>query len=195
MPITPLRDRHAYSRCYNVQDDFLIEKLPEIIKLHGSINWLYSGMTPIDPIYCKNFDRNQEEDCLSSDLKTFIVPPVLDKNSQYFNTVLKALWRNAYDKLCNAENIYIYGFSFSPTDLSIRFLFQNAIENNPSANIYVINTQSATQKDNANYLVNRYESVFGKGKCNFDYCCENSLNRFMNAITSVISSVQPNRGY
>jgi len=183
MPITPLRDRHSYSRCYNSGDDFLIEELPNIIKLHGSINWLYSGMTPIDPIYCKNFDRNQEEDCLSSDLKTFIVPPVLDKNSQYFNIVLKALWRNAYDKLCNAENIYIYGFSFPTTDLSIKFLFQNAIENNPYVKIYVINTKASSEKNNKDYIIERYENIFGKNKCNFDYCCENSLNKFINKIS------------
>lgn len=184
MPVNPLHYRYAYSDCLNVSESYSSHQLPQIIKLHGSINWLYSGITPTDPIYCKSFGRHQAEDYLSSDLKTFIVPPVLDKNSQYFNTVLKALWRNAYDKLCEAENIYIYGFSFPPTDLSIRFLFQNAIENNPYANIYVINTKSALDEKNDDFIVKRYSDIFGSEKCNFEYCCDDSLEVFISKIIS-----------
>lgn len=184
MPINPIRLRYAFSDCIYATDDYSSRQLPEIIKLHGSINWLYSGITPTDPIFCKSFGRHQAESYLDSDLKTFIVPPVLDKNSQYFNTVLKALWKNAYDKLCYAENIFIYGFSFPATDLSIRFLFQNAIENNPYANIYVINTKSASEENHKDYIIKRYNDIFGDGKCNFDYCCDDSLSKF---ITEVIS--------
>ena len=147
---------------------------PLIIKLHGSINWMYAGITPTDPIYLRDISYPLPEyEYLSADLKTLIVPPVLDKNSQYFHTILKTLWKNAFKAIENAKNIYIYGFSFPQTDLAVSFLFQSALRSNPhDYKIYVINTA------NASGIKKRYDSIFGKGRCDYSFCCNNQLERF-----------------
>lgn len=183
IPITPLRNR-TFSSLY-ICDACEPEDLPPVLKLHGSINWLYSGITATDPIYCKDFTFDDEHSFLAKDLKTMIVPPVLDKSSQYFNTILKSLWRQAFEKLKKAQNIYIYGFSFPPTDLSIKFLFQSALSNNHNnPKIYVINTKDAISPQNKNYIKDRFEDIFKGYNLNFDYCCDNSLIKFQDEILS-----------
>ena len=100
-------------------------------------------------------------------MQTYIIPPVLDKTNFYSNHILKAIWQRAHNKLSNAENIYIFGFSFPETDYSIKFLFQSALKNNKTCNVYVINVENDLTE-----LKKHYEKIFGPGKCNFD-CCKN----------------------
>ena len=88
-----------------------------LIKLHGSINWKWCGLSDSDPIYfCgKGLSVNmhaQNEDQSSAGLRTCIVPPVMDKSAFYKNAVLRSLWEIAERKLQEAKNIYIIGFSF-----------------------------------------------------------------------------------
>ena len=54
-------------------------ELPEILKLHGSINWLYSSINPSDSIFYRDFQK--VENNLIEDLVPFIIPPILDKIS------------------------------------------------------------------------------------------------------------------
>lgn len=158
----------------------IIDKLPSIIKLHGSINWFYAGISQIDPVFCKKQYPNSEYDYLSKDLQPMIVPPIMDKTSIYNHTILKAIWRQAFDELRTANEIYICGFSFPETDLSIRFLFQSALEkNNDLQKIYFINTGT----DLENKIKHFKQALTGyEDKLNFTYCCENSLNRFIEEI-------------
>ena len=150
------------------------KELPDIIKLHGSLNWGTISNSS-DMVYY--IDENEEE-YKKSHLLTYIVPPVLDKTHSYSNHVIKAIWRRAFEKLKDADNIYIYGFSFPPTDLSIIFLFQSALSNNyKTPNIYVINTLEAK-----NSIISRYQEIFKGYDVNFNYCCDNSLELFIENI-------------
>ena len=185
IPITELANRipdggsgGAFSD-YEKDDDRT--EILEIIKLHGSINWLSSGQTN-DPIYCETeTEQEQKKEYLKTDLNTFIVPPVLDKQSQYNNIILRALWKKAFNTLRTANNIYIYGFSFPLTDFSIKFLFQSALKNNNHYKIYIINTN--TNLDN---LKNRYFDVFEEDKCDFSCCVEkNQLNTLLGLLKNL----------
>ncbi len=112
-------------------------KAPNVIKLHGSINWLYSeNMKQIYFTNWKEFDFESK----SADLKPFIIPPILDKSTLYSNNpILTTLWKQASEAIKNAKNIYIYGFSFPETDYYIKFLFQSALKGRNDYTIYVIN--------------------------------------------------------
>lgn len=151
--------------------------VPKILKLHGSINWLYAGISQSDPVFCNSDFARKSLPYLSKDLQPMIVPPVMDKTSIYNHTILKAIWRQAFDELRLAEEIYICGFSFPETDLSIRFLFQSALEKNKNLQkIYFINTEMDLEnkkKHFSNALIG-YEN-----KLDFTYCCEDSLNKFI----------------
>lgn len=168
MPIINLKNRvpDGYGRLAGTKTDINRINMPEIIKLHGSINWLYSGLSMSDPVYSETGD---EDDYLKSGLINFIVPPVLDKQSQYNNVIIKSLWTKAFNAIEKARNIYIYGFSFPQTDYSIRFLFQSALRNNPYYKIYVVNIDS-----NLEALKSHYIEIFGEHNCNFDCCVGNN---------------------
>lgn len=174
MPIASTQDRKPKHKQYSLVIYSKKEECPEIIKLHGSINWLYNKNFPQDRIY---FD-NVNEEILRSDLSPFIIPPILDKQNLYNHNVIPFLWKRSYQFLKNAKNIYIYGFSFPATDLSIRFLFQSALaENTNEYKIYVINTDNGDTK-------NRYKEIFGD-KCNFDMCVkENQIKKLADLLAS-----------
>lgn len=148
--------------------------VPSIIKLHGSINWLYSEYVN-NQIYFNDWIWSEFK---SVDLEPYIIPPVLDKNSFYNNTILIALWQQAFDAIKNAKNIFIYGFSFPDTDYSIKFLFQSALKGREDYKIYVVNTNHNIQD-----LKNKYNYIFGKEYCNYECCVEdNQLKILMEMI-------------
>jgi hypothetical protein len=160
------------------------EELPTILKLHGSVNWMWAGISPSDPIYCSGKDTNSKEiDFFHStlDLQHFIVPPALDKSSFYNNIILKSIWSLAYMYLGLSKEIYIIGFSLPDSDISIKYFFKEVVSRNKKMNkssneelkIYVINT------DTTDELKERYRNVFPKENLNFDYCCEYAFDRFV----------------
>ena len=137
-----------------------------IIKLHGSINWFYAK--DFNNIYYTESDCNK---MALQGLKSLIIPPVLDKTKQYGYNIIQVLWGKAAKEIQNAKNIYIYGFSFPMTDLSVSYLFKSALSQNKNDyTIYVINTDN-----NLRYKQKRYKEIFGEDKCNFDFCCKNNL--------------------
>lgn len=155
--------------------------LPKILKLHGSINWLYAGISQSDPVFCNSDFAKENLAYLSKDLQPMIIPPVMDKTSIYNHTILKAIWRQAFEELKAAEEIYICGFSFPETDLSIRFLFQSALTDKGSiTRIYIINLA-----DDGKKIKEHYENIFKNIQnieLDFTYCCEDSLNKFIEEI-------------
>ena len=178
MPIIELRNRVpvSYGIFASSESDFHKDNMPEIIKLHGSINWL----TDNNNVYS---EIGTEDEYLRLGLENFIIPPTLDKTKLYDTALLKILWKKAFDKLLEAKRIYICGFSFPVTDLSIRYLFQSALNNNKNnSTIYVINTQEALEPNSEYYLKQRYDEIFQGYNLNYDYCCNNSLEKFIQEI-------------
>lgn len=131
---------------------------PKILKLHGSANWFWAGTSPADNIYYSN---GNESDTVKAGLKPYIIPPVMDKNAFYNHIAIRFLWQSAEQLLKEANEIYIVGFSFPPTDISVRFLFKSALRNS-QAKIFIINS------DKMGKLKKRYEEIF-KENCVTDY--------------------------
>ena len=138
---------------------------PPLLKLHGSANWFWEGVSPSDQIYYVQWNEAPEKKKLLNGLSPYIIPPVLDKNAFYNHNAIKSIWQQAETLLSGAEEIYIVGFSFPQTDVSVRFLFQSALRQS-NARIYVINAETKNQ------LRERYEPVFGKNNPNvsYEYC-------------------------
>lgn len=162
---------------YNSNLDNGKKNSTEIIKLHGSINWYCDQIYQNSPIYfyshnaSRQFEEYQEIIGKES-LRQLIIPPILDKTSNYNHIEIQSLWRKAFKAIQKAKNIYIYGFSFPITDLSVVYLFKSALQNKQDYRIYVINT-----KRDIGDKKKRYNEIFGKGKCNFSFCCDDNLEK------------------
>ena len=107
-------------------------------KLHGSINWLYSGLHEIadEPIYFSSHIVNK------TGLVPVIIPPVLDKNHFYKNHTLKMQWTNTFTALKdpNIDTYYFIGYSIPPTDMIAKYLFQDTLNNSQKEKtIYIVN--------------------------------------------------------
>lgn len=113
------------------------QRFPQILKLHGSANWFWAGMTPSDILYYRQWHKEEPAD-ITKGLVPYIIPPVLDKNAFYNHIAIRSLWQQAEELLKKADEIYIIGFSFPQTDLSVRYLFQSALRNS-EPDIYVVN--------------------------------------------------------
>ena len=87
-------------------NDTKISIIPQIIKLHGSINWSLDYANNI--ITVRGYINKIP----------FIVPPVLDKSQVYNNNQLSDIWSLGYEKIKNAKNIFIYGFSLGAIQFS-----------------------------------------------------------------------------
>ncbi len=135
--------------------------VPNVIKLHGSINWYWGGASPSEMIYYQSlYDVHKREESdnqlFKSGLNPYIIPPIMDKNAFYNHIMIKQLWKTAKKLLREANEVYIIGFSMPQSDLSVRFLFQSVFEN-CDAKVFVVN------RDNKNNLLKNYRGVFPCG--------------------------------
>jgi hypothetical protein len=67
--------------------------------------------------------------------------------------MIKSLWKKAREKIQDADEIYIVGFSMPASDLSVRFLFQSAFEKNKDKKVFIVNP------DNIDKLKNNYSDL------------------------------------
>ncbi len=113
-------------------------KWVHLLKLHGSINWYYSGTNsfPSEQIYYAEPVKELLAQQPNVDLVPFIIPPVLDKTTFYQSSAIRKLWSDAGRYLRDADNVYIIGYTFPETDLASRFLLQQNIK--PTAKIWII---------------------------------------------------------
>jgi len=152
-------------------DDNNTRTSPLIIKLHGSINWFWTETSKSETIFYKNLMETNYSLDTDAGLIPYIIPPVMDKNAFYYHTMIKHLWKKAHELLQNADEIYILGFSFPQTDISIRFLFQSALKGK-TPKIFVINK---VDEDSKEKLVQNYSQIFTDHKVNYDFCNNNDV--------------------
>ncbi len=105
-----------------------------LLKVHGSLNWWYSGpeSPPGDTVYATNMqprwgqDPDEDEDIAVIDKVRLVVPPTLQKESFYENSILRSQWQMARERLIDADRIILMGYSLPPTDLSSRLLLSTS---------------------------------------------------------------------
>lgn len=181
--IIPLKSRnlcieneHIIADC-NLKCQYF--KVPRIYKLHGSVNWKWSGKNLSDPIYCS---WDTYPDTMGTDLIPYIIPPTNNKQNFYGHTVISSIWKHAFNSMKYAEELYIIGFSFPLSDISLKYMFGALLQENPKLKIFVINTSDSINPNSSYFIRDRYETIFGKENCDFSYCCDNSVQLFLDDI-------------
>lgn len=119
-----------------------------LFKLHGSINWFYSGHNGASgediyaAVYAKGLMGFFETDLRwqYSQFKhkvPLIIPPVLDKGIYFKNTSLRSTWEQALLALREADRIFCLGYSLPESDVTMRFFLQG--ERKRNIPFYVVN--------------------------------------------------------
>ena len=127
-----------------------------LLKLHGSVNWHYSGREdfhgetiffsdvpefgPPDDEAAHNAKSQRLRD-MAADKETLIIPPVAEKTTYFNNETVRGLWKDAAAALQGAPALYVIGYSLPISDLGMRFFIAG---NTPNADsiVHVVNTDT-----------------------------------------------------
>lgn len=179
--LTPGAQRKAGVIGGNVVESF------RLYKLHGSINWFYSGSqtfygeaiyyVPVSDGWVSGEDvRARVHAHALTDKAPFIVPPLLDKLNYFQHETVRSLWSNAAQELRNATRVFCLGYSFPETDLTMKFLIHS---NAPiqRTKFYVVNTDKRSPEHFRQLLPESYDPDTG-------FVGEAGIPRLVDAITS-----------
>ena len=127
-----------------------------LLKLHGSVNWHYSGREdfhgetifysdvtafgPADDETARKA-RSQRLRAMAADKETLIIPPVAEKTTYFNNETVRGLWNDAAAALQRAAALYIVGYSLPVSDLGMRFFLAGNVPDADSV-VHVVNTDS-----------------------------------------------------
>ena len=133
------------------------------LKLHGSVNWYYSGrdvfygetifFSDVPPLGADYSEKERSLGLLSKDKETLIIPPVNEKTTYFNNETVKVLWQDAGSALTNARRVFVIGYSLPVSDLGM-WLFMSNNQPNPSTPIYIV--------DRNPEVMTRYEKLWPK---------------------------------
>ena len=134
-----------------------------LLKLHGSINWRpklgYSSPVALDSITHHHDWSGYDLDSHHLEPEPVIVPPVLSKASLVEQPVLRLVWSRAFAELATADQVTFIGYSFPTTDIAVRTLFAEAMEDLPRENITIVNL--ASEESAADATQTAYRAALG----------------------------------
>ncbi|MDR0359770.1 MAG: hypothetical protein LBJ87_09965 [bacterium] len=107
----------------------------QLLKLHGSLNWLYSGPagTQSETVYDASsgtgwaFGPEDQEDhvaLLAPDKVPFVVPPTRSKTAFFDHELIRAQWQMAREAVASAERIFFLGHSLPESGGMLRSLLR-----------------------------------------------------------------------
>lgn len=128
-----------------------------VLKLHGSLNWVYRVRSDVDPrnalrspareleciydrqirtgVTVRNRSRNRRH---TFRMQPLVVPPVFEKSPQ-IRSALAPVWRCARRLLEEAKTLVVFGYSFPAADVLARNLLRRAFHSNEElTSIHVI---------------------------------------------------------
>lgn len=169
MPLAPLRGRGNFLWGINWCDTF------QLIKLHGSINWYYSGdhnaegqQVYYTSVKTKSPMKDITDDFGKSsmqDLEPLLIPPVSEKSLFYNTNLVKTLWKNFRTAIENADEIYSIGYSIPKTDLTMR-MFLKGFSKEKDKSIYIVDIANGKRAEN---LILNYKKTFESGNIKTKY--------------------------
>lgn len=138
IPLTERSPPGSYSMLSKSTPDISLLRL---YKLHGSVNWYYSGdRAPVNerivetrtglrwwPDSMTREVLGPRYASLFQDLKPLVIPPTVTKSAFYSNLSLRAQWAQAATAMKNAQRLTVMGYSFPPSDLGARHFVSNSI--------------------------------------------------------------------
>ena len=136
-----------------------------LLKLHGSLNWLYCPtcntvkITPKEKGVMRIFTHSEVCENDFSMQKALIVPPTWQK--VYDNPYLVSIWLRAEQILRNAERIFFIGYSMPEADIHIKYLLKKSLFRRcrPHPKIVIIDKEDHTEYSNE---YRRYRRLFGE---------------------------------
>jgi len=151
----------------------------KLFKLHGSINWYYSGRkeNTAEQIYLSTGTKDEERDL--RDLVPVIIPPVLDKTGFFKHSTIKSMWNEAKNLLKEAKKVYIIGYSIPPTDLTVKFMLPSYIPED--CEVILVNKDEGRKE----YFEEVFHKQFIKEKLNEDFI-RNDDGIFEDFVKSII---------
>ena len=137
-----------------------------LLKLHGSVNWYYSGRENFhgETIFFSDvpecgpardeaaqFANSQRLRDMAADKEILLIPPVTEKTTYFNNETVRGLWKDAAAALQGAAALYIIGYSLPISDLGMRFFLAG---NSPDADslVHVVNTDTNTLERYCEFL-------------------------------------------
>ncbi len=143
----------------------------KLLKLHGSLNWLYCsscGRLYVDDTYSIGIQERECQFCQQpSDnqdkhsLEPLIITPTFLK--EFSNLHIKNIWQNAFVELQEASHIVFIGYSLPHADFEFKYILKKGIAKTASIHAVLID------KDKRNGTKARYLSFFGKNRVTFNF--------------------------
>jgi hypothetical protein len=128
IPLTLAGQRIQSQPTYNPTESF------KLYKLHGSINWFYSGQSEffgenlyfvpciggINALFVNDGTKLEKlHRAALYDKVPLIIPPTLDKSVFFQHESLRSLWYQAGQAISNATRIFCIGYSLPLSDLTM----------------------------------------------------------------------------
>jgi hypothetical protein len=125
----------------------------ELLKLHGSSNWYFSGLSSArgEPIYYipppgpiatwngVNPEESQSRLAAVADKYPLIIPPVIDKASLLTHETIQSLWFRAGEALYQAREVTFIGYSLPMSDLVMRHFLASRLNLAATINVVDVN--------------------------------------------------------
>ena len=109
----------------------VMDKFPQLLKLHGSINWFYPswGNENSQVYYTNPYLDNSNSNCehINNSYYPFIIPPTFLKQDFIIHGQIMKIWSYAREAIRNHTDVITIGYSLPPSDIMIRNLFSGAV--------------------------------------------------------------------
>ena len=161
-----------------------------LYKLHGSVNWFYSGSSSFEgeTLYCSYVRREQpeQENKLLQDKVPLLIPPITEKIPHFQHETIRSLWFQAGQSLQKSSRVFCLGYSLPETDLTVRY-FLSANAPRSKVELYVVNRNTGGQ------AVQRYRRLLGEVyDIRDDFVGPSAIENFVNWLTN--SNAKENHG-
>ena len=157
-----------------------------LLKLHGSLNWLYCPtcisltITPKEKSVSTIAERPKECEKCHTNMIPIIIPPTFFKvMSNYF---LQQIWRSAEIALSKTKRIIFCGYSFPDADIHIKYLLKRVeVNKGNTPEIFIVNNHEGKRADIKMEEELRYKRFFANSSrvkyldLSFEEFCEKGI--------------------
>ena len=165
-----------------------------LFKLHGSVNWYYSGSENItgETLYYTFVDgwgsrlsgdsestiqnREHESALRVNDKVPLIVPPTTEKSAFFRHESMRHIWTQAALSIRSCDRLFVVGYSLPATDLAIQlFLIDSGSSDASRKELHVVNRDCCAGS--------RYRELLGSTfDIRDDYVGSNAVERFVDDV-------------
>jgi NAD-dependent SIR2 family protein deacetylase len=143
-----------------------------LLKLHGSLNWLYCPtctvptITPKDKGVTRLLEDPSKAKCrrCGTTAVAMIIPPTYYKVMESLH--LRQIWWHAEQALIAADRIIFCGYSLPDADMHVKYLLKRAEVNRAKpAQIFIVNNCAKKKRGEKNDEERRYLRLFNNPRC------------------------------